>query len=99
MTRKEKHEKLVVDLFHRNGYKRSPVEDRLEEDSQVYKKGWEIRFAVFNAKELKGLLKSLTELGFDYGKPYAKKKRTIVPIYGRKRVERFDEILDRHSKN
>lgn len=80
----------VVEAFRKNGYVRAPKSDRLTEAHGAYKKGWEVRFPVRSTSEAEALRDSLREAGLEAGKEFAKTKtRWIVPVYGRKQVQRL----------
>lgn len=70
---------------------RRPDPVRREAESHTtYKKGYEVRFTVWTAKELATLRRRLAKLGLEPGRPHTKVNRTILPVYGRKAVELFD---------
>jgi len=94
VTKEQRYKMELVQFYHRNGYLRQPNEARFEEGSQVYKKGYEIRF-VANSEEEKVYISSLLEkTGFKHGKIYPKWKTFVLPVYGYDAMARFHEIMD-----
>ena len=90
----KRSEKKLVELFLRNGCLRYPSDERQEQDGhQKYKKGYEIRWTAMNAQEYELIAALLSETGFVAGKPYPKRKRTILPVYGKEALLRFQALL------
>lgn len=69
---------------------RFPNDDRRDEGHDVYKKGWEVRFAVRSRPEAAEVNRILVRAGLSPGRPYRKSPtRWILPVYGRDPVHRF----------
>lgn len=91
---------IVVDAMDRvlareYGYRvtlRVPDVARRKSD-RAYKKGWEARIPVDGVENLTDLLQRLTKHGVSAGKPYAKSNQTIVPVYGKARVQKLLRLL------
>lgn len=67
---------------------RRPNSDRLKKETHTtYKKGYEVRFSVASAAELRQLRRWLRSVGLRPGRPYAKANRKIVPVYGKQAVD------------
>lgn len=79
-------------FFHRNGCLRAPNSTRRKKDKQAYKKGYEIRLAANNIKELHEIRSLLRKAGFKTGKPYPKHSRLIQPVYGKSSYEKFRDF-------
>jgi hypothetical protein len=60
---------------------------RKSETHEEYKKGYEVRFSVASAAELRQLRRWLGSLGLRPGRPYTKANRKIVPVYGKQAVD------------
>ena len=80
--------------FGRNGYVRvfDPARRNVE-SSQAYKKGYEVRLIVADARKLTELRRALEAAGFRPGRPFKKGHRIAQPVYGRAAVEAFRRIL------
>lgn len=97
---KERYQRLKIELqlvkyFRRNGYLRFPDEKLRKKMGENYKKGYEVRLAANDKKELSEIKNLLRKAGFKYGKPFQKSNRLIQPIYGKDAVEKFQSILAR----
>jgi hypothetical protein len=71
---------------------RVPDLERRERD-RGYKKGWEARIPVDDQEQLADLLARLAKHGIAHGRPYAKLRQTVVPVYGRVPVARLLRLL------
>lgn len=71
---------------------RLPDLERRERD-RGYKKGWEARIPVDDDEQLADLLSRLDKHGIPHGRPYAKTRQRIVPVYGREAVARLLRLL------
>ncbi len=81
-------------FYSRNGCVRRQNRDRLSQEGYVaYKKGDELRLAASNSEELARLRRLLTQAGFRPGRPFAKGRQQIQPVYGREAVRRFLELM------
>jgi hypothetical protein len=85
-------EALLVGLFLRNGYVRSPSETRRDREGREYKKGYEVRLVLNTREELAQARRLLAQAGLRAGRPFAKHRRIVQPIYGREALERFLEV-------
>lgn len=93
MTRKKAIE-LLAGRFARGGCARLPNLERREEmTSRYYKKGYEIRMPVRGAEDLEQVLQALALIEIRPGASYQKVRQRIVPIYGKKQVMRFCEVV------
>ncbi len=54
---------------------------------QEYKKGYEARFVVKTEEELADIQQLLNRAGIKFGKPYAKGKQFVQPVYGKMQLE------------
>jgi len=81
------------DFFKRNGCLRAPNRVRRKCDGQYYKKGYEIRFAAEDKKELSEIRSLLKHAGFKTGKPYPKRSQIIQPVYGKDFYEKFRALI------
>lgn len=83
----------LASYFFRNGYMRVQNEGRLAKEGRRYKKGDEIRFAAQSRAELGVIRQLLRRAGFKPGKPFEKGKQYRLPVYGRKEVQRFLDLM------
>jgi hypothetical protein len=94
MANQPSPKKLLRELFERNGYVRTQNAKRLEDEGYMaYKKGAEVRLALFSKSELKDAQRAMKALQFAPGNPYEKNKRFILPIYGKEATERFLKLI------
>ncbi len=88
---------VLVELarfFRRNGYVRWQDEERLaEEGCQVYKKGHEVRLVAESEEELATIRRLLEQAGFHPGQPFVKGCQFRQPLYGKRAVARFLELI------
>lgn len=73
---------VVAYYFSRSGYCRVPDVKRRKKESRTYKMGYETRISVYK-NELKELRQALKNLGLLAGRPYAKKNKFCLPLYGK----------------
>ena len=86
---------LLSHFFQRNGYARHPKATRQsEEGSAKYKKGAEIRLVLKSQAEVDAAYHALIQLALKPGAPFAKAKQLVLPIYGKKKVTRFLQIME-----
>ena len=84
----------LAEAFDRCGYVRRQNPDRVSSDGQaIYKKGDEVRFSVRSEDELAHLRELLIAAGFKPGRPYSQGYRFRQPVYGRKQVRTFLELI------
>lgn len=82
-------------FFHRNGYVRWQNEECVSEDGwRVYKKGHEVRLVASSEEELAILRGLLEQAGFRPGRPFVKGRQYRQPIYGKRAVGRFLELVE-----
>lgn len=98
MERISENAQKLVQLYLECGYMRIPNEDRFDEGSQSYKKGWELRFSIKTDEKLIQAQQLLKALGFRFGKPFMKVKRKILPVYGYEQVSRFQRLLSTYQE-
>jgi hypothetical protein len=80
--------------FRRNGYARRQDAKRLASEGYLgYKKGDEVRLVARDQRELKHIQELLTRADFPHGRPYAKGRQIVLPIYGREAVRRFLKLV------
>jgi hypothetical protein len=79
-------------LFWRNGYVRWQDPARAV-DSNVYKKGDEVRLVADTKQELAHIRKLLKDAGFEPGRPFAKGNQYRQPIYKKDAVARFLDMV------
>lgn len=84
----------LASFFHRNGYVRWQDEERLtEEGYQVYKKGHELRLVADSSEELAAIRELLERAGFKPGRAFVKGQQYRQPVYGKRAVARFLELI------
>lgn len=71
-----------------------PDLERRKTEKQLYKKGYEIRFVAHSIDELNELCSNIQAVGLKSGRPFAKSRRWILPIYGREAIELFVKWVD-----
>lgn len=92
MTKTEAR-RTIREQYRQSGCVRWANQVRREsETSQKYKKGYEARIACGTLREVAQLSKALKTLGLVHGRPYAKNRQTVVPVYGKERVETIMKI-------
>ena len=85
----------LAEFFARSGYVRLQNRRRLEEDGyHLYKKGDEVRFVTRSPEELELVRELLRQEGFRPGTPYAKGAGFCLPLYGRRDVARFLDLVE-----
>jgi hypothetical protein len=85
----------LAQFFQRNGYVRWQDEQRLTEEGwQVYKKGHEIRLVADSMEELATIRGLLEQAGFKPGEPFIKGRQYRQPLYGKRAVSRFLELVE-----
>ena len=58
------------------------IEERLEEGSKAYKKGWEVRLVLTTPEETIAVASALETVGIRPGRTFLKYRRIVMPIYG-----------------
>ena len=91
-SKKLSPEKELARLFWRNGYVRWQDPER-STDTQVYKKGNEVRLVADTKQELAHIRRLLRAAGFEPGRPFAKGNQFRQPIYRKEAVARFLEMV------
>lgn len=90
----EAPEALLAHFFERNGYVRTPNEERSQQlGYQKYKKGWEVRLIAETESELDQIRQALERFDFRLGKPWEKGNQIVQPIYGKQQYERFLALI------
>ena len=88
----------LTEIFDRNGYVRRQNPDRVTRDGWArYKKGDEVRLSARTEVDLERLQSLLVAAGFKPGRPYAQGSLYRQPLYGRKQVAAFLELIGRLS--
>jgi hypothetical protein len=77
--------------FGDGGYARVPNADRRRAEKTRYKKGWEVRI-VTSQEKIAALEALIQEAGFRPGRPFAKARQWVLPVYGRDAVRRIAGI-------
>jgi hypothetical protein len=86
--------RALARLFQRNGFVRWQDPRRLAAEGWGhYKKGDELRLVARSAQELRLVRRLLRKAGFEPGRPFAKGRQFGQPIYGRRAVARFLELI------
>ena len=98
MAMKVSYENAVKELsflFRRNGYvlEQNALRYQLE-GHQRYKKGDEVRLTASSISELTHIEELLIQVGFSFGRSFAKGKQFRLPIYGREEVRRFMQMIE-----
>jgi hypothetical protein len=76
--------------YRRCGWSQTPADAELRHKlGDQYKRGFELRIAVHNERELAELRRVLAALGFKPSRPFPKVHRIVQPVYGRAAVARF----------
>jgi hypothetical protein len=91
-SRARSPKKELTALFWRNGYVRWQDASRAV-DSNVYKKGDEVRLVADTKQELAHIRKLLKDAGFEPGRPFAKGNQYRQTIYKKDAVARFLEMV------
>ncbi len=85
--------------FCRNGRIRMPRRDRRRgEDSQSYKKGYEVRFLLFDDAELEEVQALLERAGLRVATPWRKSNQWIQPLYGEEAADLIWEWAEEYEK-
>ena len=85
---------LLKYAFYRNAYFRVPNPDRRHDEPHDYKKGYEIRLVLESKEEVTAVQRALKKFQFRLSAPYEHgRHRIIQPIYGKKAVARFCDLL------
>jgi hypothetical protein len=87
----------LMGLFQRNGCVRVPRDERRLELGRRYKKGWEVRLTLRSQEELEEARNLLAEAGLKAGRPFAKFRLYVQPIYGKVAVDFFSAQAKRHD--
>jgi hypothetical protein len=99
VEKKSNPKRELVHYFERNGYLRMPNDERIEnEGHQKYKKGYEIRFVPKTEEEQEEIFGLLQKCSFKAGKVFQKSRQSVIPVYGRKSMDRFQQLLTKYSK-
>jgi len=84
--------------FDEHGWAQTPPDPALRKDFQeTYKRGYEIRLSA-SPDELAQLHRLLARAGYTPGKHFPKRRRLVVPLYGKEQVHRFLERIRRVSE-
>lgn len=96
MTKKQRRDAArLAAFFRRNGIVRQQNPRRVAEEGwENYKKGDEVRLVADTPEELLLMHRLLINVGFEPGRPFRKGGQYRLPIYGRKEVARFLEMVD-----
>jgi len=86
-------EKLAV-FYRRNGYVRRRTLRSVGSDGKVRSRcADELRLTAQSLAELREIRRLLQGAGFRPGSAFAKKRQLRIPVYGRRAVERFLEMI------
>ncbi|MCS6860483.1 MAG: hypothetical protein NZT92_09210 [Abditibacteriales bacterium] len=86
--------RLLRGVYEQHGYIRLKVDTRRQVSHS-----WEIRLWANSADEARQLAAALTALDLTSGKPFAKRKGFIVPLYGKDQVAQFLKRVKPKVKN
>jgi hypothetical protein len=87
--------KELAALFRRNGYVRPPAVKRLANLGYgVFRRGYEFRLTAADENELQHIRDLLVRAGFKPGCAFVKGRQFRQPVYGRKMLERFLQLID-----
>lgn len=86
--------RLLREVYERHGYIRLKVDTRRQVNHS-----WEIRLWADSADDARQLSAALAALDLTSGKPFAKRKGFIVPLYGKDQVEQFLKRVKPKVKN
>lgn len=86
-------ESQLAEYFNRNGYFRIPDQKLQRLKGEDYKKGYEVRLAADNKKELSEIKNLLIKTGLKPAKHFKKNNKYIQPIYGKEAVEKFQSLI------
>ncbi len=95
------HDRLgahLVKLIRRNAYVRQPNAERRKLEKTHYKKGWEVRLVLKSEAEVAVARRLLEKSGLKAGRPFAKARQWVLPLYGRKMVELVSAYADLGKK-
>jgi hypothetical protein len=81
--------------FDRNGFVRRLDPERREKLGEEYHKGDEVRLVANSKVELNEIRRLLRAAGFKPGSSFGKDNQFRQPIYGRREVARFLELIGR----
>jgi hypothetical protein len=81
--------KFLRDAYEQGGFVRIKMDHRRD----GVRSGWELRLPSRDGASPARLMKLLRSVGFLPGKPYFKRERKIIPIYGRENVQRFLHLI------
>ncbi|MBN1319629.1 MAG: hypothetical protein JXA87_02205 [Thermoleophilia bacterium] len=85
----------LAETFNRRGYvRRQNAERAADVGWKRYKKGDEVRIPVSSQEDLEHLRDLLVRAGFSPGTPYSQGGGWRQPLYGRKQVAAFLEMVD-----
>jgi hypothetical protein len=83
----------LILLIRRNAYVRQPNTKRRRREKTKYKKGWEVRIVLDDETEINFAQGLLDRSGVKAGRPFAKHRRWVIPVYGRTMVE----LIKKHT--
>lgn len=86
--------RLLRGVYEQHGYIRLKMDTRRQSS-----RSWEIRLWADSAQDARQLSTALAALDMTSGKPFAKRKGFIVPLYGRDQVEQFLKRIKPKTKN
>ncbi len=86
--------RLLREVYEQHGYIRLKMDTRRQSS-----RSWEIRLWADSAQDARQLSTALAALDMTSGKPFAKRKGFIVPLYGRDQVEQFLKRIKPKTKN
>ena len=88
----------LVRFFARNGYVRGQNRQRVRDEGwDQYKKGHEVRLIAGSKQELALIQDLLEKAGFKPGRPFEKGAQYCQPVYGRRAVVRFLQMVGDES--
>jgi hypothetical protein len=83
----------LILLIRRNAYVRQPNARRRRTEGTKCKKGWEVRIVLKDEADIDFAHGLLNRSGVKAGRPFAKHRRWVIPVYGRAMVE----LIKKHT--
>lgn len=91
-------EKLLLQIFLRNGHLREPDILLKKQLGQKYKKGYEVRLVANSRQELRDIRRALKAVDLNAGSHFKKNRQTVQPVYGKEAVGLFKSWVSTSKK-
>jgi hypothetical protein len=83
-------------FYERNGYvRRRTLESVSASGQKSLRNADELRFTAQTPRELVEIRRALQHAGFKAGRPFTKRRQLRIPVYGRRAVDRFLQLIGR----